>query len=137
MPISVFIADDNERVRKVVVSLLQVAPVIEIVGEASCFAQTLQLASKIHPGVIVLDIHMGDEHSMTPAQLKSSLISSCLLAMSIWTDDETRSLAEAIGAIKLLDKSTLGIDLIPAIRDCANVQNRDQAPKCRGASASD
>lgn len=36
-----------------------------------------------------------------------------LLAISIWNDDETKSLAKAIGADVLLDKSNLAVEFDP------------------------
>jgi DNA-binding NarL/FixJ family response regulator len=120
MTISVLLADDSEIIRKVIVDLLKSDPEIEVVAESVGFAQTIQLAAKLHPQVIVLDLHMGDEHTVTPAQLRSGLISSRLLAISIWNDDETKALAEAIGAVTLLDKTKLTAELIPAIRHYAN-----------------
>jgi hypothetical protein len=68
---------------------------------------------------------MRDEHAITPSQVKSGLIGSQLLAISIWKDGETKALAEAMGAVKLLDKSNLATQLIPAIRHYANEQGRD------------
>ena len=68
---------------------------------------------------------MKDENSITPVQLKSGLMGSRLLAISIWNDDETKSLAKSIGADVLLDKSNLAAELIPAIRNCANNRNAE------------
>ena len=120
MKIGVLLADDSEIMRKVIADLLKSDPEIEVVAESVGFAQTVQLASKLHPEVIVLDVHMRDERTVTRAQLKSCLSGSRLLAMSIWNDDETRYLAETIGAVKLLDKTKLATELIPAIRHYAD-----------------
>jgi hypothetical protein len=97
----------------------------------------MELASKLHPEFIILDIHMDDEHSGAPAQLKSGFTVARLLAISIWTDDETRYFTKAIRADMLLDKSNPGIESIPTIRNCANHQNREQHLKRRAASAQD
>jgi hypothetical protein len=43
-----------------------------------------------------------------------------LLAISIWKDDETKALAENIGAATLMDKAGLATELIRAIRLTAN-----------------
>ncbi len=37
--------------------------------------------------------------------------------MSIWTDSETKSFAEEIGAVAFMDKAELGLTLTTAIRD--------------------
>ena len=122
MPTTVLLADDSEIMRKAIVRLLQAVPDIQILGEASGFAQTIELALKLHPQVIVLDLHMDDESSVTPSLLKYGLMGSWVLAMSIWNDDETKSFAKAIGAAALVEKTTLVTELIPAIRKCAGGQ---------------
>src|SRR6202040_1008906 len=81
MTISVLLADDTEVVRRVIADLLNGDPEIQVVAECVSFAQTMELASKLHPQVIVLDVHMGDEHAVTPAQLRSGLTGSRLLAI--------------------------------------------------------
>jgi len=43
--------------------------------------------------------------------------SACLLAMSVWKDEETASLAQSYGAVKLLDKGQLASTLFPAIEE--------------------
>jgi DNA-binding NarL/FixJ family response regulator len=123
MSTTVVLADDHEMIRKAIIRLLHADPDIQILAQASTFAETLDLISKLHPHVVVLDLHMEDEKSVTAAQLKSGLKGSRLLAISIWNDDETKSLAEAMGADALLDKSNLADELIPAIRNCANNRN--------------
>src|SRR5579862_5449226 len=123
MSTTVVLADDHEMVRKAIVGLLLANPDIQILAQASTFAETLDLVSKLHPHVVVLDLHMKDEESMTPKQLKSGLEGSRLLAISIWNDNETKALAKAIGAEVLLDKTKLAAELIPTIRNCANNRN--------------
>ena len=116
MPIRVLLADNSEIIRKVLADLLQADPEIELVAECVSFAQTMERASKLHPQVIVIDVHMGDESTVTSSQLKFGLIGSRLLAISIWKDDETKALAENFGAATLLDKANLATTLIPAIK---------------------
>ena len=122
MKISVLLADDSEIMRKVIADLLKSDPEIEVVAESVGFAETIQLAAKLHPQVIVLDVHMSDERIVTRGQVKSGMNGARLLAMSVWNDNETRYLAKSMGAVKLLDKSRLATELIPAIRQCVNDQ---------------
>jgi chemotaxis response regulator CheB len=116
MIISVLLADDSQIMLKVIARLLKSDPEIEVVGECVSFAQTIDVASKMRPQVIVLDVHMRDELTVTPSHLKFGLIGSRLLAISIWKDDETKALAETMGAVTLLDKADLATALIPAIK---------------------
>jgi chemotaxis response regulator CheB len=122
MTISVLLADDSDVVRKVILDLLKSDPEIEVVAESVGFAQTIEIAAKLHPQVIVLDFHMSDERTVTPSQLKSGLIGSRVLAISIWKDDETNALAESMGAVKLLDKTELAAELINSSHRAAREQ---------------
>jgi two-component system response regulator DevR len=124
--ISVLLADDHELMRKAIASLLAGNPEIEVVAEAASFTQTMELLTNLHPKIIVLDLHMGDERLVSPSLVKSCLNGSRLLAMSIWTDDEAKSLAETFGAVTLLDKTNLATQLIPAIKQYA--RECDAAP---------
>lgn len=117
MKISVLLADDSEIMRKMIADLLRGDPEIQLVAECASFAQTIELASRLHPQVIVLDVHMGDERTTTS---KFGLIGSRLLAISIWNDDETKALAKRMGAAALLDKASLTTALIPAIKGHGN-----------------
>ncbi|MGB6878345.1 MAG: hypothetical protein WBD94_02150 [Candidatus Acidiferrales bacterium] len=74
MSITVLLADDSETMRTAILRLLQVAPDIQVLAQGSGFTQTLELASKLHPQVILLDVNMNDERSMTPVQLKAGLM---------------------------------------------------------------
>jgi chemotaxis response regulator CheB len=116
MPTTVLVVDDSEIMRKVIVHFLKEDADIEVLAMGSSFAQTIKLIAKLHPQVVVLDLHMSDEYAVTPSQVKASLNGSRLIAMSIWKDDETKLLAETFGAFTLLDKATLAAELIPAIK---------------------
>ena len=50
-----------------------------------------------------------------------------MLAMSVWNDPETASLARSFGATKLLDKGQLASTLIPAVKEC--VDKNVKAPR--------
>ena len=91
----VLLVDEREQMRKVILHLLQCDHDIQLLAEGTNFAQTIEFAMKLHPQMIVLDLHMRDERAFPPFQVKSCLNGSRLLAMSIWTDDETKVLSKA------------------------------------------
>ena len=119
MAITVLLVDDHEMMRKAIARLLTADAGIEVLAEGISFAQTIELATKLHPQIVVMDLHMPDEHAITAAQVKSCLNGSRLLAMSIWSDDKAKALAETFGAVTLLDKTNLVTQLIPAIKEHA------------------
>jgi two-component system response regulator DevR len=116
-PIGVLLADDSDVIRRAVAQMLQGQNGVRIVGEAGSFAEIFQMAADLKPAIVLMDLHMPDERSVEPALVKTRLQSFAkhVLAMSIWTDAESKALAESYGASVLLDKSTLASNLIPAI----------------------
>ena len=118
MSIQVLLADNTEMMRKVIRNLLAEDPGIRLVGEASTFAEAVRLARELKPHILVLDVHMPDDEDVTPADVKSHFraAGARVLAISVWDDDDTKSLAKSLGAIQLLEKGKLYTELIPAIK---------------------
>jgi two-component system invasion response regulator UvrY len=125
-PVRLVIADDSEVIRRAIRELLHAQTDITISGEACLYADLLKMLRVLAADVVLLDIRMPDEGRFDPATIKVQLNGSCLLAMSFWRDEETASLAQNYGALKLLDKSELASTLIPAIEEC--IQQKLGAP---------
>ena len=125
MSIRVLLADDSNVVRRAISRLLEQDPEIELVGEAADFTQTIQMTNDLKPEVVVMDLHMKDDVDLTPRDIKAHLhhSPSRILAISIWNDDESKALAESIGAFTLLDKMDLVTDLIPMIKQSIALHN--------------
>ena len=116
MPITVLLADDTEVIRRAISSLLTPHPAVQIVGEASDFAQTIQMANDLKPQVIVMDLHMSKHDCDPDRDLRPRLNrGSKLLAISLSNDEEAEELAASLGAVRLVDKMNLYDELIPAI----------------------
>src|SRR6266849_350454 len=94
MPVTVLLADDSDLVRRAIRKLLADHSEISVVGEATDFAQTIRMVQQLQPQVVILDLHMSDGKRITPAQFRAqvNLGKSRLLAISVWGDEETRSL---------------------------------------------
>ena len=115
-PIKILLADDSEIMRRGIRLLLASHAEIEIVGEAANFAQTIQMTNGLNPQVVILDLHMPDQKTISLQDVKSHLNRrSQVLAISVWNDEESRELAETFGAAVLLDKTDLGNRLITTI----------------------
>jgi len=124
MPIKLVLADDSDVMRPAIARVLKEEPLIELVGEATSFAETLQLIAALKPDVLLLDLHMRDELEYPPELVKSQILphTKCILAISLYNDDEATALAESFGAKVLLDKTKLYSELIPAIKQyCPSV----------------
>ena len=104
--------------RRAILRLLEDDPEIEVVGEAADFTQTIKMTLELKPQIVVLDVHMPNYGSLTPLEFRSSFApcAARLLAISIWDDIDTKTLAASFGAIMLLDKAKLGTELVPTIK---------------------
>jgi DNA-binding NarL/FixJ family response regulator len=119
-PIRLLIADDSVTIRRTICSLLQAQTDIAVSGEACNYAELLKIFNATTTDVVLMDVRMPGEKLFTPATIKAHFHGSCLLAMSVWNDAETASLARSFGATKLLDKGQLGSTLIPAVKECVD-----------------
>jgi len=117
-PIRLLIADDSATIRRAICTLLQAQTDIAVCGEAGNYAELLKKFNATTTDVVLMDMRMPGENLFTPATIKDHLQGSCLLAMSVWSDEETANLAQSFGAVKLLDKGQLASTLIPAIEEC-------------------
>ena len=118
MPTKVLIADDSLLMRSAIRKTLLEETRIKIVGEASTFAETVQLVGNLKPDVLLLDLHLPEKRDFPPALVKSQLGTVCTLALSFSNDSDSRALSESYGAAKLLDKMNLYREMIPAIIRC-------------------
>lgn len=111
-------------IRRAIRLLLQ-AESISIAGELASFAELVATLKSMKPDVVLMDLHMpGEEEADT---VKENMHGTCLIAISLFDDAETKSLAESFGAARLLSKSTLAMTQVDAIHECTN--------KARNASA--
>ena len=118
--IKVLLADDSDVMRSAMRRTLQEEPRIEVVGEASSFAKTMQMIADSKPDVLLLDLHLAQKREFAPSFVKSQLVGvRNVVAVSFSTDDEAKDLARSYGAFALLDKMNLYHDMIPTIMQCS------------------
>ena len=117
--LKLLLADDHQKMRKVISEILKNDAEVLLIGEASSFREVIELSSERRPDVVLMDVHMGDEQKIKVSDLKSSLVNCQLLAMSLWTDEETKVLAKSLGAVALLDKANLATELLRSLKLCA------------------
>jgi len=119
MPIKVLLADDNDGMRSAIRRTLQEEPRIEIVGEASNFAKTVQMIVDHKPDVLLFDLHLAEQRNFEPHIVRAQLARvKKVVAVSFSNDDEAKNLAKSYGASALLDKMSLYHELVPAIIQC-------------------
>jgi len=114
----VLLADDSERIRRTICTLLKTEPTITVVAEASDYAELLTKIGETNVDVVLMDIYMPNAAVANAEIIKSQLRGSCLLAISFMNNEETILLAKSYGAVRLLDKTELANTLVPAIKEC-------------------
>lgn len=118
--ISVLLADDHTVVRQGIRSILEAEPDIEVVGEAENGREAVQMAHRLRPNVIVIDLAMPQLNGMEATrQIIRERVPTKVVVLSSYDDDEyVRQLTEA-GASGYLLKQTAANDLIEAVRETA------------------
>jgi DNA-binding NarL/FixJ family response regulator len=113
----ILIADDNAMVRRGIAALVSGEEDCEICGEASNGEETLQLASDLHPDVILIDVSMPGSNGLDTARALKQRLPDCkVLVISQHDPHHLLPVALEAGAVGCLDKSRIATDLLPALR---------------------
>ena len=113
----IFIADDNQLVRRGIAALLSTDNECEVCGEAPNATETIQKVVELRPDVILLDVSMPDMNGLEATRLlRQQVPESKILIIS--QNDASHLLPGSLeaGAVGCIDKARLATDLIPALR---------------------
>jgi signal transduction histidine kinase/CheY-like chemotaxis protein len=116
-PLRVLLADDHRIVREGLRSLLSDKPDVEIVGEAAHGREAVDLALRLEPDVVIMDVAMplidGDEATR---QIKAHLPKTRVIALSTYNEPETIGKMYQAGAENYVLKTASSDELLAAIR---------------------
>ena len=119
-PISVFIVDDHEIVRRGLIDLLQSHPRMTVVGEAGSAADALHRIPAVRPDVALLDVRLGDGSGVDVCRdIRSLLPDTHCLMLTSFDDDDALFAAVMAGASGYLMKQVKGSSLTDAIEEIA------------------
>jgi DNA-binding NarL/FixJ family response regulator len=116
--IRVLLVDDHTIVRQGLRLLLETEADITVVGEAETGRQAVQLARKLTPNVVVMDIAMPSLNGLEATrQIRKIVPTVKILVLSAYSDEEfVQQLTEA-GAAGYLLKQTAAAELVKAVRE--------------------
>ncbi|GAB4504410.1 MAG: response regulator transcription factor [Anaerolineales bacterium] len=114
---SILLADDHAVLRSGLKLLLESQPDLRVVGEAASGLEALDLAGKLHPDLILLDLSMSGLGGLDalPA-LKKSAPASKVLILTMHDDPQYLRTALGNGASGYVLKKAADSELISAIR---------------------
>lgn len=115
--IRVLLADDHAMLREGTVALLQREDDIEVVGQASDGRETVELAHRLEPDIVIMDVRMPELSGIEATrQIREALPSVQVLVLTAHDDEQyIFSLLEA-GASGYLLKTAPVSELVKAIR---------------------
>ena len=116
--IRVLLVDDHTIVRQGLRALLEAENDIAVIGEAENGRQAVQLAQKLAPDVVVMDLAMPNLNGLEATrQITREVPVARLLILSSYDDDEYVQQVTEAGATGYLLKQTAATELIKAVRE--------------------
>jgi DNA-binding NarL/FixJ family response regulator len=123
-PITVFLLDDHEVVRRGVRDLLEADPGIQVIGEAGTAQSALARIPALCPDVAVLDVRLPDGDGVSVCRdIRSRMPEVACLMLTSFSDEEALFDAVMAGAAGFVLKQIRGTDLVGAVRAVASGQS--------------
>ena len=119
--IRVLLVDDNSLFRRTILSVLRSYPDLELVGEASDGNEAVQMADRLHPAVVLMDVHL--RRTMDGIAATRVLTHHCprlaVLGLSWDTRGYVAAAMREAGALDVIEKERTADDVHRAIVSAA------------------
>jgi DNA-binding NarL/FixJ family response regulator len=113
----ILLVDDHELVRRGVRYLLESEPGWEVCGEAATGREAVEMAQRLSPDVVVLDLSMPSMNGIEAARRIRQVAPHCeVLILTVHESEDMVRDALAAGARGYILKSDAGSDLVNAVR---------------------
>jgi pilus assembly protein CpaE len=127
--IRVLVVDDIPETRDHLTKLLGFESDIEVIGSASSGREAIQMASKLRPDVVLMDINMPDMDGITATeQLTTAAPSSAVVMMSVQGEADYLRRSMLAGAREFLVKPFSSDELTASIRQVSS-REREKASR--------
>jgi two-component system response regulator NreC len=115
--IRVLIAEDHTIVRQGLSALLKAEPDIEVVGEAADGAEAIEIAKKLIPDVVLMDVAMRNLNGLDATRrIKKLFPAMKVLVLTMYDNEECIFQILKAGASGYLIKDSAMTDLVSALR---------------------
>ncbi|HEU5424149.1 MAG TPA: response regulator transcription factor [Nitrolancea sp.] len=116
MATRILIVDDHALVRDGTRQLLEKEPELEVVGEAGRAEEALELARRLQPDLVLLDLALPDLNGIEVARrLREITPQTKVIVLSAYTNETYVRTALEAGAVAYLPKTVRGQEVIEAI----------------------
>lgn len=126
--IRVLFADDHKVMRQGLIRLVSGKPDISVVGEAANGREALDLARRLRPDVVIMDVSMPVMDGIEATrQIVAEMPNMRVIGLSMHEDDHVSMAMRGAGAEAFLSKATSSAELLKAIY--ATVRRREASPR--------
>lgn len=124
--IKIMIIDDQEHVRQGLKTILELSDDMEVIGEACNGLESIQMAGRLKPDVVLMDLEMPEMNGLEAAQiLKQRYPGIAVVMITIHHESVHREQAERMGVDAFLEKGESPQRLIQTIRDVLSRTSND------------
>lgn len=105
--INVLVVEDSPTIRELLVNLLEQDPEIRVVGQAENGGKAVELAARLHPDLITMDIVMPDMNGLEATRMIMKTNPTAILIVTAHADSPELNVAfEALraGALDIISK---------------------------------
>ena len=132
-PVRILIADDHELIRRGLRSILGTRPEFEICAEVADGSDAIEIARKLKPDVVLLDITMPRVNGLDAARaIRREVPHTKVIILSQYNEADMRSRALESGAQGYVSKSDVSSQLLTAIDSLTGNHNPDVPAKPGG-----
>lgn len=126
--IRVLIADDIRETRENIKRLLQFADRVEVVGEAANGEESVLLAEKLRPDIVLMDVNMPVLDGISATEMITTRVpQSTIIILSVQGEQEYLKRAMAAGAREYLVKPFAGDELTETIYTVFDMEKKRRA----------
>ena len=126
--IRVLLADDHALFRNGLGRLLKNEPCLEVVGQAADGEEAIELAQKLKPDVILMDVSMPRVNGIEATRIIHGKYPDIrIIGLSMYEDQERAQVMRDAGAADYKTKGCAAAELVAAIRACP--KERESSPK--------
>jgi DNA-binding NarL/FixJ family response regulator len=110
------VVDDHEVVRQGLVAMLERRPNFQVVAEASTAAESLEMARRFQPDLVVMDVRLPDGSGIEACrEIRAEMPDTRVVILTSYPDEEAVFSAIVAGASGYLLKQVRGRDLVAAL----------------------